>query len=494
MKSPNGAVVALAAGLSLVGAIELDVNSTDSIRNASAALAFGTASWYQNNQSSTAATAVGTLPAPIYWWEAGAMWGGLIDYWAYTNDTSYVETVQQALMAQVGPDNNYMPPAYDASLGNDDQAFWALSVLSAAEYGFPTPQGNASSVYLDLAEAVFNTQWPRWDTTSCNGGLKWQIFSYNAGYNYKNSISNGGLFQISARLARYTGNSTYLDWAEKTWDWMSAIGLISPTYDVFDGTDDTLNCSQLDHTLWSYNPSMLLYGSAMLYNYTNGSQLWQDRTTGLLQECARTFFSPFSNTTNVMFEPACEPSNTCDNDQLSFKAYMARWLAKSAVVAPYIATSVNALLTRSAQAAAQSCSGGQYGNTCGQRWYVGGYDGSYGVGQELSALETVQSLLLLRPGGGGAVRRSPFTSGDVQIAVLNPTTTLALGATSTSTAAAAPTETKGSSGGTKSSSSAAVAARVPGGGMVSAYAWTFVAVFTVLLGSGLSGTSGAERS
>jgi len=26
----------------------------------------------------------GLLPGPYYWWEAGAMWGSLIDYWYCT--------------------------------------------------------------------------------------------------------------------------------------------------------------------------------------------------------------------------------------------------------------------------------------------------------------------------------------------------------------------------------------------------------------------------
>ncbi|TKA50067.1 hypothetical protein B0A55_12886, partial [Friedmanniomyces simplex] len=402
------------------GAIALDVNSKASIRNASATLAYGLMSWYQNNQSSTALTAIGTLPAPLYWWEAGAVWGGMVDYWAYTNDTSYVHTVQQALLAQVGPKDDYMMPAYYASLGNDDQAFWAVAVLSAAEYGFPAPDGNSSNVWLELAEAVFNTQQSRWDTTSCNGGLKWQIFTSNAGYDYKNSISNGGLFQIAARLARYTGNQTYVEWAEKTWNWMSAVGLIDVNYNVYDGTDDTLNCNRLDHTQWSYNPSILLYGTAMLYNFTNGSQVWEKRTTGLLETCANNFFSPFSNTTNVMYEPSCEPMGLCDNDQLSFKAYLSRWMAKASIVAPYLTGPVNTLLTRSAEAAAQACSGGAGGTMCGQKWYVGGYDGSYGVGQELSALETVQALLLLRRGGVNAARRYPLTSEDVHVSVAMP--------------------------------------------------------------------------
>ena len=59
----------------------------------------------------------------------------------------------------------------------------------------------------------------------------------NAGYDYKNSISNGGFFQIAARLARFTGNASYVEWAEKIWDWTEGIGLMSNTYDIFDGTD-----------------------------------------------------------------------------------------------------------------------------------------------------------------------------------------------------------------------------------------------------------------
>lgn len=406
----------------------------------------------------------------------------MIDYWAYTNDTSYVPTVQQALLAQVGPDNNYMPPAYDASLGNDDQAFWAMAVLAAVEYGFPVPDGNSSTVWLDLAEAVFNTQYARWDTTSCNGGLKWQIFTYNQGYDYKNSISNGAFFQIAARLAHYTGNQTYVEWAEKAWDWLRAVDLIDADYNVFDGTNDLLNCTQVDHVAWTYNSATLLYGTAMLYNFTNGSQLWENRTTGLLTTAANTFFSPYKNATNIMYEWACEPENNCDNDQYSFKAYLSRWMAKASVVAPYITDSVNTLLTRSAEAAANSCSGGAEGTICGQKWYVGGYDGSFGVGQELSALETVQSLLLLRS-DVNSTHRYPLTSRDVhvQVADTNPTSTFSIPPRTTSTGSAASSSTK--------SAGANIGYRASIGAMS---AWAMVAV-PVVVGLAFGGGFGLVR-
>jgi mannan endo-1,6-alpha-mannosidase len=291
------AATLLAAALPLTTALQLNANSTASIKNASSTVAYGLMSWYQNNQSSTAASAIGTLPAPLYWWEAGAVWGGMIDYWKYTNDTSYNPTVTQALQAQVGPDDNYMPPAYYASLGNDDQAFWALAVLSAVEYGYPAPPADQPQ-WLALAEAVWNTQVVRWDTSSCGGGLRWQVFQSNAGFDYKNTVSNAAFFQISARLARFTGNQTYLQWAEKSWNWMNATGLFDSDYNVFDGSDDTINCTRVDHTAWTYNPAILMYGSATLYNYTNGSTVWEERLTGLLTASVRNFFS-MPNATNV---------------------------------------------------------------------------------------------------------------------------------------------------------------------------------------------------
>lgn len=381
----------LTALLPITHALSLDTNSPSSIRDASATLAYNLISYYQTNASGTPPENVGTLPQPLYWWQAGAMWGGLVDYWAYTNDSSYNPTITQALLAQVGPDNNYMPPAYFSSLGNDDQAFWALAALSAAESGFPSPPADQPQ-WLALAEAVFNTQWPRWGTDTCGGGLKWQVFESNAGYYYKNTVSNGAFFQIAARLARYTGNQTYVEWAERAWDWMETIGLFDADYNVFDGTDEKINCTELNHIQWTYNAGILLHGAANLYNFTNGSAVWEERTSGLLRSAIRNFYS-LPNATDVLFEAACEPPNTCNNDQYSFKAYISRFLAKTAVLAPYTLQAIRTLLTTSAAAIAEACSAGGDDATCGQKWYVGGFDGNPGIGQQMSALEGVQGLI-----------------------------------------------------------------------------------------------------
>jgi hypothetical protein len=104
--------------------------------------------------------------------------------------------------------------------------------------------------YLSLSTAVFADLVNRWDPTTCNGGLHWQILPSNPnGYSYKNSAANGGFFQLCARLYRYTSTSTYLFWAEKSWDWMSGVELLSTqgsAIHVYDGTQSDQSCSQVN--------------------------------------------------------------------------------------------------------------------------------------------------------------------------------------------------------------------------------------------------------
>lgn len=207
----------------------------------------------------------GNLPSPYYWWECGAMFGAMINYWHFTGDDTYNEVTMQAMMHQVGTNNDYMPTNQTSSLGNDDQGFWAMAAMQAAEHNFPNPPTEQPQ-WLELVQAVFNEQAGRWDNTTCGGGLHWQIFFANAGYYYKNSISNGALFNIGARLAKYTGNQTYADWAVKVWDWTQEVGLISDAYDIWDGTDSNQGCIDQDRNRWTYNNGIYLLGAANMYN------------------------------------------------------------------------------------------------------------------------------------------------------------------------------------------------------------------------------------
>lgn len=189
----------------------------------------------------------------------------MIDYWFYTGDSTYNDQVVQGMVHQQGDNGDYMTPNQTKTEGNDDQAFWGFAAMEAAELKFPNPpKGNPS--WVALAQGVFNTQVPRWDLTTCAGGLRWQIFPFNAGYNYKNSISNGCFFSLGARLFRYTANTTYSDWAVKAWDWTKAVGLMDDQYQVYDGTDDTQNCSSVNHVQYTYAAGVFLHGAATMWN------------------------------------------------------------------------------------------------------------------------------------------------------------------------------------------------------------------------------------
>ena len=97
--------------------------------------------------------------------------------------------------------------------------------MTAAERGFPDPPSSSGvKSWLQLAQSVFDSQVLRWDTKTCGGGLRWQIFAFNDGYDYKNTLTNGNFMQLGARLARYTGNQTYSEWASKVSDWTFKVG------------------------------------------------------------------------------------------------------------------------------------------------------------------------------------------------------------------------------------------------------------------------------
>lgn len=310
------------------------------------------------------------------------------------------------MLHQAGEEYNFMPVNQSKTLGNDDQAFWGMAAMTAAETGFPDPPDGKPG-WLALAKTVFNTQQPRWDP-SCGGGLRWQIFPFNTGYNYKNSISNGCYFNLAARLALYSGNTTYADEAVKTWDWMWNVNLIKhDTYHIVDGAHNTDNCTQMDANTWTYNSGVFLLGAAAMYNHTNGSEIWKTRIDRLIEAGSKFFME------GVMFE-GCEPAAKCNVDQRSFKAYYTRWLAATAKLVPYTHDNIMKEFQVSATAAVKTCTAGTTGTACGLKWTDMKNDGSLGVGEQMAVMEIIQSNLVDKaPRWRSAVLGTGTSKGDL---------------------------------------------------------------------------------
>ncbi|AAS51028.1 ACL200Wp [Eremothecium gossypii ATCC 10895] len=371
----------------LSNALDVDFNSSESICDATKLIQVGILDYYEGLRPGGR---VGFFQKPYYWWMAGEAFGGMVENWYLCNNTEYQDLLTDAMVSQIGENKDYVPSHQKMIEGNDDQGIWGLLVMGAAERNFPDAPPERAPGWLALAQAVFNTMWARWDPENCGGGLRWQIFPWNNGYDYKNTISNACLFQIAARLARFTGNSTYQDVAETVFDWLVDSKLVQLENDakVLDGAHISERCEDHSKLEWTYNHGVVLAGCAYMYNITNGSAVWGDRLNKVLN--GSLLFFP----NGILYERACQDVQKCNDDQRSFRSIFSRMLALTSVLAPHTKARIEPNIRKSAEAAAKSCSGGRDGHTCGMVWRNYTWDGKYGLGEQLSALEIIQNTLI----------------------------------------------------------------------------------------------------
>ncbi|KAG5757484.1 hypothetical protein H9Q72_014376 [Fusarium xylarioides] len=181
----------------------------------------------------------------------------------------------------------------------------------------------------------------------------------NAGFDYKSTLANVLFFNLGARLARLTSNDTYADYASKTWDWLETSELIDKeTWAVYDGaqaTKATKNCSNINQIQWSANSAGLAMGAAFMYNFTDGSDEWRERTENLTSATLKTFFKKIGDFNEV----ACENSKgKCPRDIVMYKGFTHRWLAVATQVAPFTVSSILPVLRKSAEGLKAEGNGG----------------------------------------------------------------------------------------------------------------------------------------
>lgn len=276
---------------------------------------------------------------PIWWWQSGSAVDALLSYTVTTGDTQYSSLLSDTLITEATATNDFMTVH---ATGNDDQAWWALAALTAAEDDF-VPTGPVP--WSVLAQKTFQEQTTRWDNDKCNGGIKWKILKGDGtdGWHYKSTIANGLFFQMAARLALLTSSADIKAWAVKSYNWTVSVGLISAEFDVYDGTDDAKGengCVDVNHDMWSYNVGVFMYGSAVMAKLT-GEKVWLERTKGFVASAKRNFFN---EETGELWEAKCEGDGSCDSDQVSFKGTLARWLGATAELVPDLRDSVGGIM------------------------------------------------------------------------------------------------------------------------------------------------------
>ncbi|KAL4952165.1 mannan endo-1,6-alpha-mannosidase [Aspergillus filifer] len=397
------------------GALDLDINDPDSIRAAAKITAKNMMSYYNGHEP-------GQIPGklPDTWWEGGAMFMTLIQYWFWTGDDTYNDMIRQGMLHQRGS-NDFFPRNSSTYLGNDDQMFWGLAAMTAAELGFPEgypgvdehdektkkngrneDKKKKAPSWLSLAQGVFNTQIPRWDESACGGGMRWQVWPYQGGYTTKNAITNGGLFQLAARLGRYTKNETYIHWAEKIWDWSATTPLLRADgkWTIADTTSMGNDCRDHGDQQWTYNYGAYIGGAAYMYDLTKGGNKWRAGIDGLLG----TTWGEFFKVNNTMSEIWCERSVTCDRNEDMFKGFLSSWLTFTTTMAPWTIDAIMPRIQQSALGAARQCHDDK---SCGRRWNKDAWDGTSTMESDMSALSVLSSAM--RPFKPGAQPLTPET-------------------------------------------------------------------------------------
>ncbi|CAI6332027.1 unnamed protein product [Periconia digitata] len=359
---------------------ELDVNSQDSIKNATQILAKAIIQRYNDRLPGEAPGLFDepNMDLPYAFGQTGAVWGSLLEYGHLTGDSQYNELVSKALTHQLGTMNNFMPQNQTKTLGNNDQASFGITAVTAAEVGLAAPEGEAGQ-WIDIASRVFNNLVERWDMQACSGGLHWQIFQLNNGYQYMNTDSAANFFVLSARLAQFTGNKTYSDWADKVYQWTVDHKFIED-FKIYDGASAMQNCSKVEPLQWTSNHGLFTEGAAVMYNLTNGTDKWKTVVEGLTDSV-----DIFIGDNKALIEVACETLNndcgldqdtiqnktmnevldavgcvnagTCNLDQRAFKGIAAHSYYRTIRVAPFTSEKLQPILSTSAKMAETSCVG-----------------------------------------------------------------------------------------------------------------------------------------
>ncbi|KAF2726318.1 glycoside hydrolase family 76 protein [Polychaeton citri CBS 116435] len=400
--------------------VDFDITDSSSTKNASGTIAESIIRRY-NDQPAPLIPGIFTLETNGNqnwpWYGSGMIWDSLINYWGQTGDDQFNDLIQQGLYFQTGEHEDFLPANQTSMEGNDDQAVWALAAMTAAEVGFPEPRDSDTS-YLQLAQNVFDSQAARWDSDTCKGGLRWQIFAFNNGYNYKSSSANGAFFQLAARLGRFTGNQTYYNWAERVLQWSKDSRIVQKgissgqSWAVFDGADATQNCSEINHLQLSFSLALYLQGAAYLSNSTganSNTSSMVDFVDGLLSTVSDSFIK---NQTGILQETACSSFDTCATDMRAFLGSLSRALATTQYFIPSTSDKIAPILQSSGTAAAKACPDG---DVCDYNWTGSGQSTSeFDFGSDLSTLNTLVAnlgLAQVRTSDDGNAASTPTNSG-----------------------------------------------------------------------------------
>ncbi len=201
----------------------------------------------------------------------------------------------------------------------DDESWMTLALLRAYDFG-----GDAT--FLGSAEGIYASIEGGWDTTCCGaspGGIWW-----DQAHTQKATASNAGPVIAGVRLAARSGNSAYLSFARRVYDfWRS-------TYVDAQGQVADHVVAKTGQRLWwkySYDQGLMVGAALELHEATGEARYLDD---------ARAFaaFMQQSETESSGDGPILFDGSTCGGDCAQFKGIGYRYLNELSAVDPTLAT------------------------------------------------------------------------------------------------------------------------------------------------------------
>lgn len=118
--------------------------------------------------------------------------------------------------------------------------------------------------YLDKARGAFDIVVRGWNTDeslTCPGGMDWIDRADNAD---RGANITGLAAQLAAHLYEQTGESGYLDWSTKLYDWNNDCLVTSPGL----YSNSINDAGEINPTLWTYNSGSMIATATILYRAT----------------------------------------------------------------------------------------------------------------------------------------------------------------------------------------------------------------------------------
>ena len=295
------------------------------------------------------------------WWNSANALEATVDYSARTGATTYLHVI----------DNTYAKHSPGRFLNDyyDDEGWWALAWIKAYDL-------TKDPRYFAVAQTIFTDMCGAWDDT-CGGGLWW-----DTQHSKKNAIPNELFLTAAARLHLRVpgegGPASRLDWAQRTWRWFAASGMINGDALINDGL--TKDCKNDGGTTWTYNQGVILGGLVALHGATGDAGLLTQATT-----IADAVLAKMTGTDGILRE---SPPYTPGVDDPQFKGVFVRNLCELYQITnqpayrDFILTNANALWSRSRGAAC----------ACGARW-EGPFD-TANAARQGSAQDALNAALL----------------------------------------------------------------------------------------------------